>query len=495
MPPTVKKAIDALSRTLLTGTDMELDDPKRTTNHLGLRNPLDDPSFRCTSYMAAHHKRVPPDVGAKKATYSIDAQRACAYHWADSYTRDMTPNMESAAIYSKLVNSAYLTTRKMQRVEKIFNKRGLDNDDVDYALANYRRLPKTIPDYVRVRYMELLHNAFPTSRRQDHAHRKGQSHLVHSKPKAKCHLCSQDFDDIEHLINDCTVARAAFDETVSDYDVKKVDFNRKSFYLAFDGVPVSTRSLIFLVVFLHCIIIARKQYMEDPEPVTAAVISRIFKVETGKLNKALHPTVNPGFRQDTEAYKMAVKARRSRVSPSLGLAIQNLIHFYEDGYHVIIYTDGSSIPNPGPSGAGIVMVNYPEPGDIQTFAVPCGHGSNNIGELHAIGHALSILARSSNPRKKVAIFSDSNYAMDIASGVSAYHSHLNLARSVRTLYAQVDVICDIRMFWLPGHADLAGNEQADLLAKEAVGKNTVDTVPVDSLSYPVYECLDPDYWE
>jgi ribonuclease HI len=499
MPQSVRQEINALSRSLLTGTYMELDDTKRTTEYLGLRNALDDPAFRCYSYMAAHHKRVPPDVGVLNATYSVDAQRACAYHLAAGYT-DMTTDMKSADIYSKIVRSDYIKTRTMQRIEKVFTSgtapryrggRAMDNDDVDHALANYRRLPKTLPDYVRIRYVELIHNAFPTSRRQNYAHKQGKSHLVHSEPNAKCHLCSLALDDIEHLIGSCTVVESAFDAIKAEYGITRVSYNRKSFYLAFDGTSTATRALLFLIILLHCIILVRKLSMDTPDPVTTEFISRRFRTETGKLNKALHPLVNPDVIQGTDSFDLAVKARRSRVPAALGLAIQNLIHHYEDGYHVIIYTDGSANPNPGPSGAGVVFANFPEPGDIQTFAVPCGQGSNNIGELHAIGYALNILAKDLPSQKKIAIFSDSNYAMDIAKGISAYHSHPNLARSVRDLFTAISACKDIRMHWLPGHANLAGNEAADLLAKEAVTKNTNDTMPIDDTPYPVYDSLDP----
>ena len=54
---------------------------------------------------------------------------------------------------------------------------------------------------------------------------------------------------------------------------------------------------------------------------------------------------------------------------------------------LVYYTDGSASPNPGPAGAGTVLFMDGLP--VWIVAVPLGDSTNNIGELYAIGIALS----------------------------------------------------------------------------------------------------------
>ena len=52
---------------------------------------------------------------------------------------------------------------------------------------------------------------------------------------------------------------------------------------------------------------------------------------------------------------------------------------------IIVYTDGSSIGNPGPAGAGY-YIKFPASMGLQDkqTAIPLGHSTNNVGELWAI---------------------------------------------------------------------------------------------------------------
>ena len=59
---------------------------------------------------------------------------------------------------------------------------------------------------------------------------------------------------------------------------------------------------------------------------------------------------------------------------------------------ITIFTDGSALGNPGPSGAG-AFIFYSESWrrDNEHISVPLGQGTNNIGELFAIGAAFKCL--------------------------------------------------------------------------------------------------------
>jgi hypothetical protein len=84
---------------------------------------------------------------------------------------------------------------------------------------------------------------------------------------------------------------------------------------------------------------------------------------------------------------------------------------------VFCYTDGSASPNPGPSGAG-ACIFMPASDSVIDLGASLGHGTNNTGELYALGMLLTHLThlkKTSCPSLAVAhIFSDSKLALAAA---------------------------------------------------------------------------------
>lgn len=120
---------------------------------------------------------------------------------------------------------------------------------------------------------------------------------------------------------------------------------------------------------------------------------------------------------------------------------------------VVIYCDGCSIPNPGITGAGIVIPNVIEIGRF------LGDGSNQTAELHALREAL-LLAHGGD-----VIFSDSMYAVKLATGQWRAKSHRELVNEIRKLLRP-----GVRVKWIAGHAGHKWQERADALAKRAAIK-------------------------
>ena len=118
------------------------------------------------------------------------------------------------------------------------------------------------------------------------------------------------------------------------------------------------------------------------------------------------------------------------------------------------------------------MYNYPGLGLTFTLSMPGGYGSNNISELQALTLACcKILRLFPPPAEVIIIFSDSMYAIDIATGKSVPKKHKKLAKLVRSLYRRAAKKYTITLAWSPGHVDILGNEKADTLAKMAANDN------------------------
>lgn len=141
----------------------------------------------------------------------------------------------------------------------------------------------------------------------------------------------------------------------------------------------------------------------------------------------------------------------------------------------VIYTDGSSLSNPGPCGAAYVMLLNGHL--IGKRLIPIGAGTNNIAELTAVIEALKDV-QTMNPAK-VTIISDSQYvvkgatewykswvANDWVSSSGSEVQNVELWKSL--IEEKKSVNADFR--WVRGHDGDRYNEMCDQLAKDAAAQ-------------------------
>ena len=141
---------------------------------------------------------------------------------------------------------------------------------------------------------------------------------------------------------------------------------------------------------------------------------------------------------------------------------------------IIAFTDGSCLGNPGPCGAGAAIF----PGDHEPVNLkrPVAHrGSILLGELVAIlmvlEYCLSNVLKSAFTDLK--ILSDSQSAVGIVSHDWKSSNYTDLIMDIKEHIATLlKNGIQTTVAWTPGHADIAGNEQADKLAKEAAQEAT-----------------------
>lgn len=140
--------------------------------------------------------------------------------------------------------------------------------------------------------------------------------------------------------------------------------------------------------------------------------------------------------------------------------------------HVVIYTDGAAVPNPGAGGYGVVL----------RFGEHCKELSggfrlttNNRMELMAVIVGLEAIKEPC----KVTLHSDSQYIVNAINSGSAFRWRANgwtinvsktkpaknpdLWERLLAAYEQHDV----EMVWVKGHAGIADNERCDALAMAA----------------------------
>ena len=134
-----------------------------------------------------------------------------------------------------------------------------------------------------------------------------------------------------------------------------------------------------------------------------------------------------------------------------------------------IFTDGSSVPNPGPGGWGVVYVI-----DNEIIAERAGHApdtTNNRMELTALLEALDIIPTGT----PTTIYSDSNLAIRTITEWAAGWEKRGWKRKsgpvenldlVKKAYAGYRKRPELELKWIKAHVGFRWNEYADQLASQ-----------------------------
>ena len=139
-----------------------------------------------------------------------------------------------------------------------------------------------------------------------------------------------------------------------------------------------------------------------------------------------------------------------------------------------IYTDGSSLGNPGPGGYGIVL-KYK--GLRKTASEGFSKTTNNRMELMAVIQALHLLNDAAND-KQVHIYSDSKYVIDAVQKkwVFGWEKKGYVGKKNPDLWKRFLVVFrkhQVDFKWIKGHNNHPQNERCDELAVMASNQNTL----------------------
>ncbi|MFZ2631835.1 MAG: ribonuclease H [Desulfosalsimonadaceae bacterium] len=138
-------------------------------------------------------------------------------------------------------------------------------------------------------------------------------------------------------------------------------------------------------------------------------------------------------------------------------------HLIDDPLNaIIIYTDGASSGNPGPSGIGVVMEYGGHEREISNYI---GIATNNIAELTAVQTALMSLKRNDLP---VRIYTDSSYVCGLL--ISGWKAQKNVAL-VQAIKELMTRFTNLKILKVKGHSGIRGNEKADQLATSAIASH------------------------
>jgi len=125
-----------------------------------------------------------------------------------------------------------------------------------------------------------------------------------------------------------------------------------------------------------------------------------------------------------------------------------------------LWSDGACSGNPGPAGAGTVLLFGDRRKEMSTWL---GEGTNNVAELVAVLQGLEALRVP--VRRKLVVHTDSQYVIGVVA--RGWKARANEAL-VQKLRDHLDGIGGVVWHWVRGHEGIELNERCDALARQAI---------------------------
>ena len=143
--------------------------------------------------------------------------------------------------------------------------------------------------------------------------------------------------------------------------------------------------------------------------------------------------------------------------------------------NINIYTDGSSLGNPGPGGYGIIL-EWKKKNYIKEYSKGFVYTTNNRMELLAVIVALEKLKVK---KANVEVYTDSKYIVDSVELKRVFKWKKNNFKKTKNSDLRVRVLKikekhNIKFHWVQGHNNHPQNERCDKIAVEAAKNNPIE---------------------
>jgi ribonuclease HI len=366
--------------------------------------------------------------------------------------------------YDMILDAGYKKARHKDLVRKLGLAKVSNPDDKARRIARMGLgISPNMPSHAISTQLMIILNAVTTDVRLKRAKPQPRRGEDPDNPWP-CYCCGAGSDRISHIFGDCIVicaARSAFQKAIkvslSLESTKAADpFHLSLLSTQKDLSPCQVNAVI---VFNWAVWLTRVKFLSKlafpPSPLEASSRINNLAVSTWHTHRLGSPRPEKG----TGSAGKRSEAQRKAVS-AVTLAELNSL----PGDALVGFSDGSSLGNPGPCGAG-ATIKVPGHGLREDIVAPLGRGTNNFGELWAIGMVLNYaeLHLASGNFKSVHIFSDSQYSIGCLSKGFKSIENRDLVMGVKTVLRSFPPGF-VEFHYTPGHADVEGNNRADKLA-------------------------------
>ena len=367
------------------------------------------------------------------------------------------------AIYDRLVVVTFRPSQDKDVVTKL-KRRGCTTtaDSASWVRRHHSLLPAKL-SWLRYHQFGMLHNSLFSRRRFLPVEVPDPTMRERIVP-VPCWLCGQADDGVEHVFGGtCVVVNAArqiFAGTSGvDVTVEGTSAGSEADGAYFNYAPVSATVTTAAFCFNKAVWMESQGYFRTlGRPTSAEATARRLADVANSVWEENRRWLVRG------AGKKKKRSPAQKVAAFKG-AMEVVARLVKGG--IFAYTDGASIDNPGPAGAGVF---FDEAGvDLPAQAWALGKASNNVAELFAIGAAAESiqLARMHGlaEDERAFILTDSDNGLGRISKPWEEGEELLLTR-VRQAVHRCRAQGPLGLIWVPGHCGVPGNEEADGEASE-----------------------------
>ena len=159
---------------------------------------------------------------------------------------------------------------------------------------------------------------------------------------------------------------------------------------------------------------------------------------------------------DGDAGKSRGQAKTKSNSSLFGGSVEDL----ENPEHIHLWSDGACTGNPGPAGAGTVLLYR---GTTTEWSTWLGEGTNNIAELVGVLQGVEGLARPIE--SDLVVHTDSQYVIGVCAKNWKAKANKELIAELKAALSDAPRVV---WHWVRGHEGVELNERCDQLARDAI---------------------------
>jgi ribonuclease HI/exonuclease III len=411
-----------------------------------------------------------PAISIVRSKFIRDHRDAAAIDfWGGRHLDDNTltplPKCDSSSIYQALVEDIYLQKAVEHCGDKIvkFIKHNFPGSpppspfcvgEISKAMAY---AAKSSPSSFLLHHFSLINNALATSRRMRHQNSLSVAQV------ARCFFCNESEDSLTHIYCWCPVVHSA---RVSFFHQQGCTGKLVSLFASF------TAPLPSCLPFPLCVSFLIDVPLDLVNPLLAFNFA-VWKFRSPSLGTTAElDNVWRSARIAELAFtclrRLKMPKKSGKISTDDSIASHDAILSSAPPNSLVCYTDGSASPNPGPAGSGASIFNASS-ATVTDLGVNLGFGTNNLGELVAIGACLEEILSSFlplTPRPTHAfIFTDSLFASNAVVSSKTPATHAATIKALRLLFSSVLKLVPVTFHWIRGHSGAGGNERVDRIAK------------------------------